>query len=459
MAYDITCSGYNKLFEYKNNVKEAAVVSLSFSASSIQNGGHWGASEYLSGAAGQGANLQYLMFPKRIESFSSTSYIHMTETSTDQELVTLPRSTGNYGLSVWDWVPPGGLSEQRYIGIDTNQQPMPQPNKGIVRAVRFEGSVQNWVGEFPGTEHEIRTDFSVQVCGVTIPLVRTIRDWKDERQVYPDQVALEKGLFFVTVTEDCVVEKSTIHFLDQRHGVCLYRKVKDEIHLSVSGDDVTHSLSYGAWQISNTAIVMADSYTATSVEEWHLVVNGVDTIVSTAELELIPFGEPLGPGSDYAGCVRLLCFPKLPASSFIPEAEPASVLGCYEDGYDDPYGEQAQADGGIDHFYPEWCRVLEEDPFWKAAASSRFSFTAPGATYQPAGIGPYTPPEVAVEPMPIGSFARHPKLGDMYQFLLYKFTGERVVISSSNINSFIDAALPEGQATHDATLYYPISLY
>lgn len=472
VAYTLASNGLKYLYEYAGDEKKSGIAVLSFSASSVQNSGEWAAP-----VVSHTECSPYNNFEHYVTTYTDTSmdthglteycYVPILYNHTAEDIATLPHLGFNNQLYPCDVTE----SERPCVGYDYNNQPM---GRGVIRTLRSQGWLTEWDGELPGTGHTINTNFTLTLCGVSIPIIKTTRTFLSARTPHVTQEAEEAGVVKAWIQDSCVTQKSTIYFLDERYGVCLYKTVSSTINLPrKQSQEVSHYIAYGTTARSATIIIRPEDYTATSTETWHLVIDGIDTVVATSTLELFPFGEPMDSYA-YEDVCEVFCLPKIPASSHVePSSEtntaPAAAgdFGAYEDRYDDPFGTDAQADGGTDYFYPEWCRSLPVDQFWAETAVNRYSFTMPGITSDPAGTAPYTPPEVTVEPMPVGSFARHPVLGDMYQFLISQFNGTNIVVSSANINSFIDEQLAlaknedgssKGLATHDTTLYYPISL-
>lgn len=347
--------------------------------------------------------------------------------------------------------------------------------------------VTTQVSEGPnGNSHDINTDYHIVVAGIIVPLVRTVRKFKvTYSKVFgqPSNIkyfpSTDGGGFLpaectprpatrisLAVKDDCVIEKSTLHYLDQRYGVCLYRYQKDELHLTVTSSEIAKIKE--PWRIGEyyQAQVKTDTYTAQRREEWRLITGGVEKVLASTVTALEPFGPrndgkpnpyiPLFP--DYAPdreTRMVLLFPT-PPSMGIPWSDVICRLGAYEFGYDTAEGAESpqnMLDGGEkDHFYPQWCRNLQQDPFWRAAADSRYQISWwKNSTTQAMA---YTPPPLTVDPFPRGSYVKHPVVGEVYQFLV----GNNVLATSPDLTAIIVKALPDGVKTHDTTLYYPISL-
>lgn len=473
VAYTLAANGLKYLYEYAGDEKKSGIAVLSFAASSVQGSGKWGEPTLSAPGASDMSGFEHFF---TTYTDTSTDYYGMYEYCytpypwykyTNEELNTLPKMWAQTTVSPYDVT----TNSRPCIGMTYPWNPL---DKGETRVTRSQGWLTEWEGELPGIGHSINTDFTLNICGVNIPIIKTARTFLAERTPHLTQEANKAGVVKAWIQDSCVTQKSTIYFLDERYGVCLYKTISSTISLPrKQSQEVCSYVAYGTVARSSTIIIRPDDYTATSTETWHLVIDGIDTVVATSTLELFPFGEPMNSYA-YKDVCEVFCLPKIPASSHVePSSEtntaPAAAgdFGAYEDRYDDPFGTDAQADGGTDYFYPEWCRSLPVDQFWAETAANRYSFTMPGITSEPYGTASYTPPEVTVEPMPVGSFARHPVLGDMYQFLISQFNGTNIVVSSANINSFIDEQLAlaknedgssKGLATHDTTLYYPISL-
>lgn len=341
-----------------------------------------------------------------------------------------------------------------------------------------------------GNSHQIASNYSVNVAGVSIPVVKTVRNFN---VVYsqqfgdpgkPDSMFINANGDFqalvckeyppnspaLTVTEDCVIEKSILQYLDQRYGVCLYRYQKDELHMAVGSSEMAAIKGVWGMMYFHQAQIKTNSYTATRTVEWRLIVEGVEEILKSTVTELEPFG-PRNNGKslrengtteglflDYHPDpeTRLVLLFPTPPSMGIPWSEVICRLGCYEFGYDTPEGTESvqnRLDGGNkDHFYPEWCRNLQEDPFWRKAADNRYliDWFHFGLTDDTG----YIPPAVTTDPLPAGSYVKHPQAGEAYQFLVDGDT----VKTNPDFNALIDEALPDGEETHDTTLYYPIGV-
>lgn len=319
--------------------------------------------------------------------------------------------------------------------------------------------------------HSNRTDHTMTVGGAVIPLVKTVRNFSvTYRMDYPSppsgsliayQVLTGEIALSACVEDDgsrvnasakfsdkCVIEKSTLHYLDQRYGVCLYRYQKDELDVSVDSAELAsfRTTTPGDGTVHMVKIKTGD-YSASSTVEWRLIIDGVIKTLNTSTVQIHPFG-----GLKGQDIRQILVFPQ-PPSLAMPMTEEIMNYGFYDYG-NLPGGESElnMADGGYkDMFYPEWCRNLQEDPFWRAAADKRYNISWYHTELET--YSNYEPPPPTVDPMPIGSFARHPVAGDAYQFLVGS-----TPYTSPELLELVNKQLPDKLKLTGAMLQYPISL-
>ena len=209
--------------------------------------------------------------------------------------------------------------------------------------------------------------------------------------------------------------------------------------------------------------IKTSNYEAESLVEWRLIVNGVMTTVSSETTELHPFGprnngKQSGTGlyPDYVPDPEtrlVLVFPN-PPSQGIPWSPVIARLGFYDYGNDPGFeSELNKLDGGEkDMFYPAWCRSFQQDTLWRKAADNRYNISWYKSLF--ADDTSYVPPAIEASPIPQGSYVEHPQVGKVYQFLC-----DTTLVGNRSFNTLIDASLKDAKlATHDTTLYYPISL-
>jgi hypothetical protein len=324
-----------------------------------------------------------------------------------------------------------------------------------------------------------RTDYKVNIAGIEIPIFKTTRDWSvvldlaigqpigSLRGVYTPEgfiprfcAGVDLDIYKTAVTENCQIEASTLHYVDQRYGVCLYRYVKEILQFtksvtdnpSVSGDlsksCATFQGPYGEEIYWKVAIDSADAM-AQCVEEWRLIINGVQSVLSTINYtKNVLSGQIISTvdcgGVDAVG--EILIFPA-PGMFSNPVDCDVKDFGWYKNGIQP---------GQVNYFYPDWCKALQVDPVWAAAEQSRLGVVF---DHNPLSTSSsYTPPPITVDPIPKGSYAKHPVIGEVYQWLTTDRDGVNKVTSSPDLIALLDSKLPEGLKTHDTTLIYPISL-
>lgn len=335
-----------------------------------------------------------------------------------------------------------------------------------------------------GNAHNITTDYSVMVGGTSIPIVKTSRSFSvSYSQTFgvPDDVVyynMVDGTYRAecgerspntatcTFVEDCVIERSILHYVDHRYGVCLYQYIKDDLKINITSSEMASFKGDWGQILTHQVLIRKGDVICTRNEEWRLIVSGVEKVLTTRTVDLVPF-EGCYPGDDYSdnlypdfvpepNVVQVLVFPQ-PPSRGIPWTPEIRAYGFYD--YATPEGNESElnaADGGNkDMFYPAWCRALFTDPYWRKAADDRYAISWFHA--EPVNNGSYIPDEVFNSPLPRGTFVKHPIVGEVYQFLVNEAYGA-CTETSPDLNNSIDNALAEGLSTHDTTLYYPIGV-
>lgn len=334
--------------------------------------------------------------------------------------------------------------------------------------------------------HSLNTSYTITVAGITVPVVVTTREfdvsystvygmptstWKAWKTLLGEFAVVECGflgaenIYALQVTDECMIEKSTLHYLDQRYGVCLYRYQKDELHLDVSSSDVAGFKTTTGTFVAHQAQIKTSDYTASRTVEWRLIIGGVEQVLNHSVIELEPFGEKNNGVADTTGFAagwvpdpeirKILVFPQ-PPSQAIPLTPSIVRLGFYD--YGNLPGEESMLnieDGGYkDMFYPEWCRNLQADPIWREAADTRYNIS--WFHIPPPHDTNYTPPEIIVDPAPVGSHVWYPEIGNVYQWFMERIDGSKFLETTENLSVILDAMKVD--ATHDNTLYSPIGV-
>lgn len=343
-------------------------------------------------------------------------------------------------------------------------------------------------------KHQIRTDYSITLCNVNVPIVKTTRDWITHEYwglsipTAIDSVYLANNSTswcfagFTTeerdfrATENCEIIKSTLHYLDHRFKVCLYRKNIERVSFSITTDQTNlFKTPYNTVRTSSIKIYGGDkkNWDSLCTEEWHLVIDGVDTIIATSSYDPLP--EMRTFAVDGSSDLFNQAYPNVadkdlelilstsPPTSYdaIPWDDELRYHGfySYRGGVRSVYW---GADGGAaDYFYPAWCRALHEDPFWREAADIRLSVLANPYWDGSYNKEPYSPPiDLIVDPLPRGTFVKHPLVGEVWQFLIGKRDGSIHLETSPNLDELIKASLNKNGVSpvQGTMLYYPIGV-
>jgi len=274
--------------------------------------------------------------------------------------------------------------------------------------------------------------------------------------------------------EDCSIVKSTLHYLDLRYGVCLYRKNTETFKFDVSTSQ-TNAFK-NPWNMEYLGSIKlfggtAQNWTNICKEEWFLVKDGVERLLSTCSYQPIPELIQFASGGsntlfnpNYNGIPNLELIINMVASSSkdeVPWDDELRYHGFYNyQGNPEFDDNHVKADGGCrDYFYPAWCRGLQEDPIWKAVTDSRYMLSW-GAN-QPVTRDDYVPPAITIDPLPVGTFVKHPQVGEAWQFLINKRDSSTYLETSPVIDEMITQSLEKNGVTpqQGAMLYYPIGVY
>jgi hypothetical protein len=337
--------------------------------------------------------------------------------------------------------------------------------------------------------HTIKTDYAITIAGFKVPIVNTERVWNTYEKInYGTPSGIngvylkDEGIFWCLrpgtstirdyrASESCFITRSTLHYLDLRYGVCLYRKNIEKVVFNLnSGQTSLFKNPWGTREFGKVIIYSGQkkNWDSLCFEEWHLIQGGVDKVISTAQYDPLPEMRFFaGGGSD------VLFDPTYPSKAD-PDLElilhTSPPTSSDEHAYDDQiryhgyYSYKGAVnstnwytDGGVDYFYPAWCRALQEDPFWKYAAERRTQLWFPDTEL--INTTTYAPPVgITVDPLPRGTFVKHPQVGEVYQFLVEKRSGGYHLETSPNVNDIINNAVPEAERKSGTTLYYPIGV-
>lgn len=329
------------------------------------------------------------------------------------------------------------------------------------------------------------TNYTMDFNGRTIPLTKTNRSfsasWSRE---YPRPEGLmwdsnkgeyiacgrKEAKYSAAMSENCVIESCSLHYMDIANNVLLYRYRKEFVLFNLTSDKIATFYPGGNKAITypyhKLLYKLKDEAEApfNGVEEWRLIVGDREKVLTHEEYKkaVMPWGGPQvfegDDGVPYEPCAvppsdrySVFVLPVGMSTDLLRLHDPANNQELYCNGWYDitgPDNEEDIASGNFkDFFYPIWCRSLLPDPFWAYAAATRSS-----AGYND---NKYIPPNPTVDPMPYGSYAKHPALGEVYQFLVETFNGKAKLCTQP---SGLYATLNKEYNTEDNTLYYPISL-
>jgi hypothetical protein len=269
------------------------------------------------------------------------------------------------------------------------------------------------------------------------------------------------------IKEDCTIIKSTIHYLDLRYGVCLYKEVTQKIAFDVIGrtTPTRFKLQFGDYSY-HKALMKRQDLIGSIEERWFFIRNGIKTLLSEVVQPWIPYFQISG-GKIWSdtftpdpNVVQGFVFPQPPSVGICIEDE-ISYYGFYDYG-NDGTGPSAllEADGGCgDYYYPDWCRQMQEDALWKDAAKRRFLMS----WYKEPAIEnktDYTPPPITVDPLPRGTFIKHPVVGEVWQFLVEKRDGTTHLETNPDFDAIVLASLVANGVSpkQGSMLYYPIGV-
>lgn len=351
-----------------------------------------------------------------------------------------------------------------------------------------------------GFNHSIHNQYLVTCGGVTINMIKTDRElsafWKIDRD---DPIKVngmfqegygtipliceshEPDRYYCSFSDVGTVIGSKIFYIDHRYGICLYNRETFTLDCSAESTEIAKlKQTMGELRVSQLQIKTSD-YTASRLSEWVLIKDGVETVLTSETFDQEPFGgknsgqswRDMGWVSNEVSGIQyfpdytpdpetrmVLLFPQ-PGSLGISVSEVICRLGFYDYG-NEPGEEPAlgKSDGGKDMFYPSWYReyCVIKDTMWEEARTRRWNAKWNHIAEEPSRT--WKPPTISVEPLPCGTYAKHPQVGEAYQWLLSidGSSNEPFISTSPDMNTLIDDRLSTGNNTHDTTLYYPIGI-
>lgn len=349
----------------------------------------------------------------------------------------------------------------------------------------------SWYSDFKGTlSHSVDHKYTANFFGVSVPLLSTTRsfkaDWNREITTrYPlgDKIDGTNCMwlscidpnpldhFTSSIAEDCVIEKSTLCYLDHRSKVLLYRYEKQMVKFNKSSTDgCWWRTAYDALGTSKLTLYKND-VSASRMLQWRLILDGSETVLYTeTDNTLQPFGECFsvkrsdGQMTD-PDIVQIFSLPQPPSQATAYDLDLKALEG-YNNGlydYGNLPGEESELnkeDGGNkDMFYPKWCRGLHTDPIWREIADNRYSITWFHNDLVTNKV--WYPPEISADPIPKGNHVSYLDAGNFYQFILPKLNQNEFIVKDNvgDIVSLVKQTLDENDTPYsEQFLLYPLGV-
>lgn len=278
--------------------------------------------------------------------------------------------------------------------------------------------------------------------------------------------------YSASVSENCVITKDTIYYLDLVNQVVFFKREHEELIFSSSSDQATPMRQKFGTTYHN---VLKIKGAAISGKEQHILIYGgeeriLDEVIYTRSPEW--FMGPIGlPNAESGvtmptGCEaydhdiqQILLYGTVPSKALPMDME-IRCLGFYDYGGDSPIdqGELLRPDGGgKDYFYPLWCRSMISDPYWADVAERRYMMTWEHDT--PAGGQVLQQPTINFDPVPKGNCVYHEVLGKMYNFTFQNRNGQALSIVDLNGKDPSQAIINMGVSNYGPDwAYHPIGV-
>lgn len=222
-------------------------------------------------------------------------------------------------------------------------------------------------------------------------------------------------------TEECSMETNVPYYVDRQRGIYVWKHTEEKLEASVvSHKTAKFRLKWGVEYFHK--ICIPDRVKTSGKEELIMVKDGVKIVIAGVSYEYNPYPVNEGTGgnwglygnvSNYGAAMEtpnvacILLFPSPPKQATCLDPD------CLYYGFYDYYAVDggftlnslAEEDGGVDYFYPYWCRMMPLDPLWRSVADQRYEVSRSGNSINLAGTTPWSPPEPVTYPLPFGSFA------------------------------------------------------
>ena len=314
-------------------------------------------------------------------------------------------------------------------------------------------------------QHAFDTATTITVMDISIDLFKTARTFLFGGNASSEYVECgpSKTSGAAEISEQCNYTESTILYLNLAEKFCLYTRKNVALSFAGHGSQFV-AVDVGGFPAFYLLVPMGSSV-YTLISEVHSIRDGVDTVLYTNSSTTTGANENtffLYPTPDPSSAGGVVLDPR-----FNPAlGGKATVYNRYASCIDAGPEDLPTLDGGRDMYFPEWLRAFVKDPLIADNRTSRYNDCRGDKLYGPKVTQEYP---YAVAKMPCGSFARHPKQGEFYNFFVKADDGAILNIKSKRLADgtlqdvdmqlikAVNEYLPDA-VLGSHTVYYPISL-
>lgn len=324
--------------------------------------------------------------------------------------------------------------------------------------------------------HTINTSAVTNFLGHSIYVYKTVRTFTMNSSMLTTFPTCSRSASWTPsggVSESCVHENSVLYYVNLKQGVCLYKRLSTNINFSASAQSrpvwYMRGSEGGGVRGFDARTGFIPTVSADALEEWILIKDGQASVLSSYHL----------PGGYHQKAIGLVSPTPDPYFADIDPSlnkdHPILDVGVYNsyqlcrDGQPDPNSRTA-LDGAEpgDVFFPEWCRDRVIDPQWTQSALELYLFCSGNMNGdQQLSMPRNFRGNLIQSPVPVGDYAKHPKYGELYSFMLSaERTSPNDIVIANSLNTIIpetviattlEAAKLDPLMAH--TIFYPISLY
>ena len=339
-------------------------------------------------------------------------------------------------------------------------------NETVTRTVR-----QSYDGGF---NHTINRKITGEWEGVNLELSATDRtfrmSWDGRREENYDKVVRQgayltdckdpRDTYHHSVSEDCLRKRTTLLYFDPLYKVLLVREEEQHFTFEVSSDKMALFRGKFGNSLHHKFILKKDDGEGDGKEIFTLYWQEGGGIQSRelyrSEYGFNPMPESTGQGTWglYGNIIQKTCATAEDNVSMIlvvPQPQSLAIpIDCdvNEWGFYDYLATEGgfiktdlpELDGGMDFFYPEWCRNMMHDEIWRAEADSRYSI-AWGPLPRPEIVpsSEYHCPAPSYSLGPCGNCVNVQKYGTFWSF---------VVNTRDGVKVFNELRLPGGKVVN-----------